>query len=493
MSQLAIDRDFQTALQHHRAGRLPQARALYQQILAQQPEHAGALHFSGVMALQEGRNDVAADLIAKAIGLQPNSPEAYCNLGIALQGKGQLDGAIAAYRRAIGLKPDYPEAHSNLGAALRDTGNLDDASAALRRAIALRPGFADAHSNLGIVLREMGMLDEARTAYRRAIALKPGYPEAHHNLALLLLLQGEFLEGWNEFEWRWRCKQFLSPRRTFGQAQWDGSDLAARTILLHAEQGFGDTIQLVRYVPLVAARGGQVVLEAAPELRRLLQGTRGIARWVDAGDALPPFDVHCPLLSLPMAFGTTLQNIPHTVPYVQADAEGVERWRKELSGDGRRKVGLAWAGEPTHGNDRNRSLSLSALAPLADAKGVTFYSLQKGDAAKQATNPPAGMELIDRTAELTDFADTAAFIANLDLVISVDTAVAHLAGAMGKPVWTLLPFVPDWRWLMQREDSPWYPTMRLCRQRGRGDWGSVISRVAEALSSRWAYPIATGL
>jgi Flp pilus assembly protein TadD len=480
---LTVDPTFQTALQHHQAGRLSQARDLYQQILAQQPDHAGALHLSGVIALQEGRNDLAVDLIGKAIALGPSSPEAHCNLGIALQEKGQLTGAVAAYRRAIALKPNYPAAHSNLGAALRDTDKLDEAIAAFRQAIALGPSFADAHSNLGIALRDKGQLDDAITAYRQALALKPDYPEAHHNLALLLLLRGDFLAGWNEFEWRWRCKQFPSPCRTFDQPQWDGSDLAGRTILLHAEQGFGDTIQLIRYVPLVASRRGKVILQCGPELQRLLGRTTGIARWVGPGGDLPPFDIHCPLLSLPRAFGTTLQSIPQAVPYLQADAEGVERWRRELAADGGRfRVGLAWAGRPTHRNDRNRSLSLSTLAPLAQARGMTFYSLQKGEAGKQAANPPAGLELVDWTAELNDFADTAALIANLDLVISVDTAVVHLAGAMAKPAWTLLPFVPDWRWLLEREDSPWYPTMRLFRQPSRGDWGSVIARVAEALA-----------
>jgi tetratricopeptide (TPR) repeat protein len=553
MAQLTVKQAFGTAVQLHRAGRLPQARALYQQVLARQPNHADALHLLGVIAHQVGQNDVAVDLIGKAIAVKPDYPQAHCNLGNALrdmgrldeaiaacrraialkpdlpeahcnlgnaqQEKGQLGDAVAAYRQAIALKPDYPEAHSNLGASLRENQQLDEAIAACRKAIALRPGFAAAHSNLGIALhvnqqleeavdayrqaialqpnlpeahynlgtalRDQGLLDEAVAAYHQAISLKPKYAEAHYNLARVLLLRGEFLPGFKALEWRWLNKDFPDPRWKFAQPQWDGSDLTNQTIVLHAEQGFGDTIQFVRYVPLVAARGATVVFGCDPALRRLLKGTSGIGRWVDFGEALHPFDVHCPLMSLPAAFGTTLQTIPQDVPYLRAGPEAVERWRRELAGDGHPfRVGLVWAGRPTHQNDRNRSLSLANLAPLARATGVGFYSLQKGEAGKQATNPPAGMELIDRTEELNDFADTAALMANLDLVISVDTAVAHLAGAMGKPVWMLLPFVPDWRWLLGREDSPWYPTMRLFRQPTRGDWDSVIDEVARALSLR---------
>jgi Flp pilus assembly protein TadD len=483
MPRLAVNQAFQIALAHHQAGRLAQAGALYQQILLQQADHCGALHYSGVIAHQAGRNDVAIHLIGRAIAIEPNLPEAHCNLGIALQAGGRVDDAVAAYRRALALRPKYPEAHSNLGTALREQGQLDEAIGEFRLAIDQRPGFHEAHGHLGVALRDKGLLVEAMLAYHQALILRPDYAEAHHNLALLLLLRGDFVRGWKEFEWRWRCRQFLSPRRNFEQPQWDGSDLGRRTILLHAEQGLGDTIQLARYVPLVAGRGGTVVFSGDPVLRRLLQGTAGIAHWVDSGDPLPPFDVHCPLFSLPLALGTTPQSIPRVEPNLRADSQATDRWQKELANDGHRlKVGLAWAGRPTHANDRNRSLGLGAFAPLALARNVKFYSLQKGQASQQARTPPDGMELVDRTGELNDFADTAALIANLDLVISVDTAVVHLAGAMGKPVWTLLPFAPDWRWLMDREDSPWYPTMRLFRQPARGDWTSVMTRVAEALA-----------
>jgi hypothetical protein len=255
--------------------------------------------------------------------------------------------------------------------------------------------------------------------------------------------------------------------------------------LLHSEQGFGDTIQFIRYAPLLARQGARVVVECQPELRSLLRGVEGVQHLLAQGEPLPPFDLHAPLLSLPLAFGTRLGSIPAQVPYLKADPALAEAWRGKVAGDGRRlKIGLAWAGSPARKGDRQRSVSLSALAPLAAVKGADFYSLQKGPAAEQAKNPPPEMRLMDLTAELKDFADTAALIASLDLVISVDTAVAHLAGAMARPVWTLLEFVPAWRWLLDREDSPWYPTMRLFRQPSRGDWGSVVRRVAEALAAR---------
>jgi len=510
---------FHQALQHHQAGRLHEAEQLYRQILAQEPNHADALHHLGMTAGQAGRNDIAVELIGRALAIKPDYPEAHNNFGNALKGNGQLDEAIdaylraiaqranyaeawgnlgsalnakgqhdeaiAAYRRAIALNSSNPVTHYNLGNALKDKGQLDEAIAAYRRATTLKPNYPDAHFNIGTTQGSKGKLDQAIAAYRRAIALEPDYAEAHWNLALALLARGEFQEGWKEFEWRWECKD-LPRRRTFPQPQWDGSPLEGRTILLHSEQGLGDTIQFIRYAPLVAERGATVIVGTVPELHRLLQGTAGVTRWLSQGETIPPFDVHCPLMSVPAVFGTTLETIPRHVPYLQADADAIARWRTELAADSNRfKVGLAWAGNPTHVNDRNRSISLAALAPLAQAQGgngISFYSLQKGEAGKEAKVPLQGMQLIDRTEDLKDFADTAALIANLDLVICVDTAVAHLTGALGKPVWMLLPFTTDWRWLLKREDNPWYPTMRLFRQPARGDWGSVIKRVGEALS-----------
>jgi len=391
--------------------------------------------------------------------------------------------AIAAYRQAIGLKPDFAEAHGNLGNALKGAAQFEDAIAAYRQAIRLKPDYPEMHSNLGIALRELGRLDEAIIAYRQAIRLKPELAEAHNNLSLALLARGDFQQGWEEYKWRWKCKDFTSPAPNFAQPQWDGRPLEARTILLRAEQGFGDALQTIRYLPLVARRGaGSIIIECHAELERLFRMMSGKCRIVARGQPLPAFEFHCPLLSLPLIFGTNSANIPNEAPYLHADADDARRWQHRLAEHSPRvNVGLVWAGRPTHIDDRNRSIKLARLAPLGQLPGVSFFSLQKGDAAAEAKCPPAGMELIDWTEELEDFADTAGLIANLDLVIAVDTAVVHLAGAMGKPVWTLLPFVADWRWLLERDDSPWYPSMRLFRQPSKGDWDGVITRVAEAL------------
>ena len=301
------------------------------------------------------------------------------------------------------------------------------------------------------------------------------------SLALALLLQGRFAEGWEAYESRRQIRR-IARDPGFVQPFWDGSPLGGRRILLTSEQGFGDTIQFVRYAPLVAARGGRVLLQCKPELKRLLAGQCGIEQVVTPGDATPAFDVWCLLMSLPHLLGTTLQTIPAQVPYLTPDPHLIDKWGKRTAHEpAGLKVGLVWAGGAHNKNDRVRSLSLGALAPLAQVPGVRFYSLQKGAASDQARTPPAGMEMTDWTPELADFADTAALVANLDLVISVDTAVAHLAGAIGKPVWVLLPLSPDFRWLLNRDDSPWYPTVRLFRQPTRGDWASVIERVRRAL------------
>jgi len=470
-----------TALQNK--GQLDEAIAAFRQAIALNPNLPEAHNNLGNALKDKEQFDEAIAAYRQAISLSPNFPEAHNNLGVALKDKGQLDEAIAACRRAIALRPNYAEAHYNLGNALKEKGQPDEAIAAYRRAIALNPKLPEAHSNLGNALKDKGQLDEATIAYRQATALGPNLPEGHHNLSLSLLARGEFQQGWEEYEWRWKCKDFPSPARNFVQPQWDGCPLEDRTVLLHTEQGLGDAIQFIRYLPLVAQRGGRIILECQAELQRLFQTIAGSCQIVARGQPLPAFDLHCPLQSLPRVFGTNLANIPNIVPYLHADAEDARRWQHRLASHSPNvRVGLAWAGSPTHKNDRNRSIKLARLAPLGQAPGVRFFSLQKGEAAAEAKTPPPGMELVDWTEELKDFADTAALIDNLDLVIAVDTAVVHLAGAMGKLVWTLLPFVADWRWLLERQDSPWYPTMRLFRQPRIGDWDSVVTRVVEALS-----------
>ncbi len=481
MSAMTIEQGLQIALEHDQAGRLSEAIAAYGLVLAQHPNHPDALHRLGLLARRRDREDLAIQLIQQAIAVSPAVAEYHSDLGVALMADGRLREAMAAFRQAAAIKPDHLPAIYNLGNALKAAGQLDEAVTEYRRALAVSSDCFQAHNNLAIVLRLQGCCDQAVIAYRDALRLQPDNPEIHWNLAISLLLQGKLQEGWPELEWRWDCK-WARPRRDLAQRQWTGDDPAGRTILLHADEGFGDTIQFIRYAPLLAGRGARVVVECQPELKRLLLGLAGAQQVLAEGEPLPPTDLHCPLLSLPLAFGTTLETIPAAVAYLTPDANSVETWRARLSADpARLKVGLVWAGRPTHQDDPNRSVLLPLLAPLAEVPDVSYYSLQKGVAAQQAQNPPCGWRVTDCTADLADFADTAALIANLDLVIAVDTAVAHLAGALGKPVWVLLPFSPDWRWLLGRSDSPWYPTLRLFRQPRRGDWTGPIEEVAREL------------
>jgi len=353
--------------------------------------------------------------------------------------------------------------------------------AAFQRAVELKADYVFAHCDLGVALMEAGRLAEAVAAFEAAMALAPGFAPARTQHAMTLLLRGDFERGWPEYEWRWRTEGFTPPRRELTQPMWDGREFAGRTLLLHAEQGYGDTIQFVRYAPMVAQRGGRVLLEAPAKLTRLLRGLPGVAQVIPAGAALPAFDLRCALMSLPGVFKTTLSSIPAPVQYLKADEGLAASWANRLGKSAGLRVGIVWAGRRSHVGDFNRSIKLAALAPLAGVAGVRFFSLQKDDTAGEANHPPEGMNLIDLTADLTDFADTAAVISQMDVIISVDTAVAHLAGALGKPVWVMLPFLPDWRWLLNRDDSPWYPTMRLFRQKMPEQWSEVVASVAAAL------------
>jgi tetratricopeptide (TPR) repeat protein len=646
---MTIQESLNLAMEHERSGRLAEADRLCTAILDRQPNVSAAWHLRAMIAARAGRNDVALQMVLRAIAIDPNAAElhancgefnrrlgktdqaiaslrravelnpgmpiAWNNLGIALRRAGKLDESIAAFNRAIELEPNDAGAHNNRGNALRDLGRLDEALAEYRRAIELKPDFAPSYANMGNVLsdqsrfaeavaayqkaiqiqpdyaealnnlgnaqRELGRFAEAMISCREALRLKPGYPEgydnlgnvlfdqerfaeaadvirkgiemnpsraiAHHNLAMalgalgqmdegiraaglavqldgryaegfntlgnllaeegryaeasealeraiqlkpgladahvnlsfILLLHGDFQRGWAEHAWREKAKPKYRPSR-FVQPKWDGGELNGRTILLHAEQGLGDTIQFARYAPLVAQRGGRVVISCPEELVQLLAELPGVVR-VTAETDPGNFDCHCPLMSLPAVFGTRVETIPAPARYLQAPAQLAASWRNRIGNEAGMRVGLAWAGNPKHKRDRRRSISLEQLAPLSAATGVRFYSLQKGDAARQAATPPEAMRLIDFSAELRDLADAAALVENLDLVISVDTATAHLSAALGKPTWVLLPLVPDWRWMLHRDDSPWYPRMWLFRQTAAGDWNGPIRRITQAL------------
>jgi hypothetical protein len=442
-------------LAFHRAGRLAEAEAVYRRILAQQPGNRDALHLLGVIASQVGRHDVAVELIRKAID---NLPPDRINSSLG-------------------------EAHNNLGRALMELDRLEEAVDSFHAAIRCSPQNALFHQNLASALEAGGDLDAAINEYQRAISLDPQLPDAHHGLALSLLAMGRFENAWPELEWRWRVQRLGAPRPDIPKPLWDGSELNGRRIFVYAEQGFGDAIQFSRYLPLLAQRGARVSFACQDELARLMSRVQGVARVLGASVDMD-FDVHCPLLSLPLHFATTLESIPADIPYLSADPDAQRSWRDRIArlGKGRPRIGLVWSGNPAHPRDKSRSLRLLDLAPLAEAaSSASLISLQKGPARHDLRSPPDGLNIVDWTGELHDFADTAALIANLDLVISADTAVAHLAGALGKRVWVLLPHTPDWRWMLHRSDSPWYPTMRLFRQERRGEWTAPVWNVIQAL------------
>jgi Tfp pilus assembly protein PilF len=479
----SVQPTFQRAVRCHQSGLLAEAQVLYRAVLKAQPGDATAMHLLGVLSGQMGDCAAAVRLIRRAIALRGDVADYHSNLGSFLIELRQEGAAIAACRRAIALNPDIAEAHLNLGVALAARDELEAAIASFRRAIDLKPDYAQAHNNLGAALKDLGRLEEAADSLREAIAHNGDFANAHWNLGLLNLLKGNFAEGWRGYEQRLKLPENQWLTKRFSRPLWNGEELNGRTILLLAEQGLGDTIQFVRYARLVVRRGGRVIVFAPPSLRRLLGRVAGIEQVVCEGDALPKIDVQCPLLSLPRIFGTTLENIAAEIGYVSADAESAARWGRRMGRDARRRIGLVWAGGATHRRDRVRSVSAELLSPLSAVKDAMFFSLQKGNAADQKNLLPTEMELIDWTDELHDFADTAALIANLDLVISVDTAVAHLAGAMGKAVWVMLPRVLDWRWMIERHDSPWYPSMRLFRQPARGDWPGAIQALTGALAA----------
>ncbi len=438
------------------------------------------LHYNlGTVLLEQGQLAEAVKYYHEALRLKPDYAGAYNNLGKALQDQGQLAEAVAQYREALRLKPDHAGAYNNLGNALQEQGQLAEAVAQYQEAIRVKPDFADAHNNLGNALQEQGQLAEAVAQYREALRLKPDHAEAHFSLGVTWLLAGDLEKGWPEYEWRWQLKLFSRFKNRFSQPLWDGSPLEGRAILLHAEQGMGDTIQFVRYAPLVKSKGGTVIMECQKPLLQLLTGCAGIDRLVAQDADLPVFDVHAPLPSLPRIFGTKLASIPARIPYLFADPDLVEHWHRELIPIRAFKIGITWQGMPAYKRDRQRSYKLAVFAPLARLEGVRLFSLQVGPGSEQLADNADQFSITDLGSRLETFADTAAVLKNLDLVITVDTAVAHCAGALGVPVWVALPFAPDWRWLLDRDDSPWYPCMRLFRQKRWGDWDEVLQRITE--------------
>lgn len=465
-------------------GKCSQAIENYNQAVELAPDCA-EIHYNLANALQsEGRHSEAADSYRRALKLKRDYAAAFNNLAITLREQGDIEQATENYRQAVRLEPDCARYRSNLASILQYQGRLAEAVAQCERTISLEPDCAEAYHNLASVLRDQGRCGEAVEQNRRAIRLRPEHAETHWNQAIAHLLNGDFSEGWKEYEWRrktdWDASAYPHTHR---KPRWDGESLAGKRLLVYCEQGLGDCIQFVRYLPMVKAMGAAVIFEAWPSLCGLLKEFDGIDELVELSfetRTRAQFDCCASIMDLPGIFGTTEGTIPASAPYIHADPARVEHWRRKLAGPDF-KVGIVWAGSARHANDHNRSCSLEHFAPIGQIEGVKLYGLQKGEPARQA-DELAGKVAVENLAEhFADFTDAAAAIECLDMVVSVDTAVLHLAGAMGKCVWALLPFAPDWRWMLGRADSPWYPTMKLFRQEEWGDWNSVFRKVTEEL------------
>ena len=432
----------------------------------------------------------AVDTLDRAMQIKPDDAALYSARAIVLEEMGQSEDALADSETALRLDPTHDRAHLAHAAALHGLRRPDEALDSFDRALAIAPGKVRLVAGRATLLYELDRFDDALAGCAQAKSLAPDDAEAAYTESTIHLATGEFERGWPAYEARWRRLGRATSRPEFAQPLWLGeTDLAGKTILLHAEQGLGDTLQFCRYAPLVGQKA-TVVLEAQQPLMRLLGSLDGVARVIGKGEPLPDFDMHCPLMSLPLAFGTRLESIPNQVPYLHPDPVRVARWRQRLAALPGRRIGVVWAGSPQLGAnrgsdlDRRRSISLGHLAGLRNVPGISLVSLQKDAPAIQTHAPPAGLAITDWTEELTDFAETAALVSGLDLVISVDTAVAHLAGAMGKPVWILHRFDACWRWLRGRDDSPWYPTARLFRQSTPGDWCGPIHALIGARDAR---------
>ena len=463
-----------------RQGRLTEAEVGYRDILKDEPAHWQALHQLGEIHLARGQYIEALQFLGAAMKANPASPEAASNYGFVLRHLKRDGEAIAYFDRALILRPGYAPALLTRGASLQRLGRREEALKSLDRAIELDPKNAKAHYNRANVLHELKRFDEALESFAQALALDPGDADTNFNEGMTRLLTGDFSRGWTKYEWRWKAKQ-RAHARDFSQPLWRGEPVAGKTILVHAEQGYGDTLQFVRYVPKLAQMGAKIVLEIQPPLKLLLDRVEG-AVVVARGEPLPSFDLHCPILSLPLAFKTELATIPASVPYLTAPSNRIEKWTHRLPRRQRLNVAIAWSGSATHEQDHVRSIAIEKLEPLFAMPDIQWISIQRdlrpGDAEFLAAHP----EIVQVGAELADFADTAAVLSRTDLTISVDTSAVHLAGALGRPVWGLLQHMPDFRWLLDRGDSPWYPSARLFRQPDFGDWKSVIQRVSRELA-----------
>lgn len=492
-------------------GNFAEALTAYDRAITLHPGYAAAHNNRGIVLQQLGRHDEALEAFNQAVSSRSDFAEAYANSGLILMQLGKTNEALLAYEQALKIRPDFAAAHANLGMLLDKLGKpeealvcFDEAIAlnryfaeahhnkgiifmklkrysealdAFAKTVALQPNFTDAYYNRGFILHTLTRYDEALACYNRAIAINPRHILSHWNKSLLLLLQGNYAQGWPLYEWRWRLESYQPFIRRLSQPSWSGQEnIRGKTILIYREQGFGDTIQMLRYAPLLVQRGAKVIVSANAALLPLISMMEGTLCLVDKQESLPEFDLQCPMMSLPLAFQTTLQTIPNTVPYLKAPENKIIQWRLRLGEKTMPRIGLAWSGVSAYKQDRERSVALSTLLPLLERK-AEFHSLQIEYRTEDKEIMGKDGRIHDHAGEIRDFGDTAALIGEMDLVISVDTAVAHLAGALGKPVWILLPYAPDFRWLLNREDSPWYPTARLFRQPVLHSWDRVVERL----------------
>ena len=471
-----------TALQELK--RFEDALQSFDRVIRLKPDFAEAYSNKGKVLQKLERREEALQSYDRVIRLKPDSAEAHIDRGNLLQDLKRFDEALPSYDRTIQLKADFAEAYNNKGNVLRELDRLEEALNCFDRAIQLKPDFAEAYYNRGNTLRDLKRMDDASRSYDLAIELKPGLAYAYWNKAILKILTGDYEEGWKLFEWGWETKQ-RGTRRDFKQPLWLGTEsIANKTILIHAEQGLGDVIQFCRYLPMIEKLGAKIIFEIPASLMTLISTLKCNCEIAERGKSLPDFDVHCPIMSLPHAFKTTLQTIPSEIPYLYPDKAKQAVWKQKLGIKRHLRVGLAWSGSPAHLNDRNRSIELRSFKALFDMP-VEFHSLQKEykEEDKRFLNELAQVQ--NHQKDFADFSDTAALIAEMDLVISVDTSVAHLAGALDKPVWIVLPFNPDYRWMLDRADSPWYPTATLIRQTASGEWDGIISDIRNRIATQF--------
>jgi tetratricopeptide (TPR) repeat protein len=494
-------------------GALTQAVDAYQRAIFFRPDCAESYFNLGNAFKDQNKFVDAIPCYQKAVFLKPDYAVAYLNLGSVFQGANQVEAAIENYKKALLFKPEYADAYCNLGNAFKDLGRFDSAVDHYRHALEIAPGFFDAHNNLGLTFQSLEQYADAADSYKRALVINPDVADTLCNLGFVLggllrhqealasyaaalrlqpdclaayfnegltrLLLGDFESGFKRYEWRWRLSGLKKHVRDFAQPLWLGEEsLRDKTVLLHAEQGFGDTIQFCRYTKLVAAKGATVLLEVQPGLDSLLSGLEGVSQVLVKGEPLPAFDYHCPLMSLPLAFNTNLTSIPSASFYLASDPARVAAWREKLGEKTQLRVGLAWSGNRGHLNDHHRSIALARFVELLSDR-VQNVCLQNEVSESDRQIMSCRKDIGYFGDDLLDFSETAALLSQMDLVISIDSVIAHLAGAMGKPVWLLLPFSPDWRWLMDRDNSPWYPSARLFRQPRYGDWDSVVSMLAK--------------